>query len=184
KKVFIRSGIRYDYLLEDKKADKYIEELCQHHVSGLLKVAPEHSSKIVLSAMHKAPKEAFIKFVEKFKSANEKLGMKQFLIPYLMSSHPGSDIDEAINLALLLKETGYSPDQIQDFYPTPGTLSTCMYYSGIDPISGREIYVPKGLKEKRKQKALIHFKKPENRDIIKQIFLSRNRMEDYKKLMK
>lgn len=166
KKVFIRSGIRYDYLLADPKCDKYIEELCKYHVSGTLKVAPEHVSARVLSYMHKPPKEDFIKFTRKYKKANEKLGLKQYLIPYLISSHPGSSLEDGVELALFLKEYGFVPDQVQDFYPTPGTLATCMYYTGLNPLTMEEVYVAKSMEEKKMQRALIHFHKKENRGLV------------------
>lgn len=166
KKVFIRSGIRYDYLLADPKCDKYIEEICKYHVSGTLKVAPEHVSDRVLSYMHKPPKEDFIKFTRKYKKANEKLGLKQYLIPYLISSHPGSSLEDGVELALFLKEYGFVPDQVQDFYPTPGTLATCMYYTGLNPLTMEEVYVAKSMEEKKMQRALIHFHKKENRGLV------------------
>ncbi len=166
KKVFIRSGIRYDYLLADPKCDKYIEELCKYHVSGTLKVAPEHVSDRVVSYMHKPPKEDFIKFTRKYKKANEKLGLKQYLIPYLISSHPGSSLEDGVELALFLKEYGFVPDQVQDFYPTPGTLATCMYYTGLNPLTMEEVYVAKSMEEKKMQRALIHFHKKENRGLV------------------
>lgn len=166
KKVFIRSGIRYDYLLADPKCDKYIEELCKYHVSGTLKVAPEHVSDRVLSYMHKPPKEDFIKFTRKYKKTNEKLGLKQYLIPYLISSHPGSSLEDGVELALFLKEYGFVPDQVQDFYPTPGTLATCMYYTGLNPLTMEEVYVAKSMEEKKMQRALIHFHKKENRGLV------------------
>jgi len=166
KKVFIRSGIRYDYLLADPKCDKFIEELCKYHVSGTLKVAPEHISPNVLSHMHKPPKEDFIKFTKKYKKTNERLGLKQYLIPYLISSHPGSTLEDAVELALFLKEYGFVPDQVQDFYPTPGTLATCMYYTGLNPLTMEKVYVAKSMEEKQMQRALIHFHKPENRQTV------------------
>ncbi len=163
KKVFIRSGIRYDYLLADPKCDKFIEELCKNHVSGTLKVAPEHVSQQVLDCMHKSPKEVFVKFSEKYKKTNERLGMKQYLIPYLISSHPGSTLEDAAELAMFLKDYGFVPDQVQDFYPTPGTLATCMYYTELDPLTMKPVYVAKNIEDKKMQRALIHFHKPENR---------------------
>ena len=167
KKVFIRSGIRYDYLLADEKCDEYIQELCRHHVSGTLKVAPEHISDKVLSCMRKPSKDTFTCFVKKYKSANEKLGLKQYLIPYLISSHPGSSLEDAVELALFLKNYGFVPDQVQDFYPTPGTLATCMYYTGLDPFTMRKIHVARTMEEKKMQRALLHFHKKENRAAVK-----------------
>ncbi len=163
KKVFIRSGIRYDYLLADPNCDKFMEELCNYHVSGTLKVAPEHIAPSVLKHMHKPSKEVFLKFCEKYKKTNEKLGKKQYLIPYLISSHPGSTLRDAAELAVFLKDYGFVPDQVQDFYPTPGTLATCMYYTELDPLTMKPVYVAKTLEEKKMQRALIHFHKPENR---------------------
>lgn len=166
KKVFIRSGIRYDYLLADPKCDKYIEELLKYHVSGTLKVAPEHVSPEVLAHMHKPPKEVFVRFAHKYKETNERLGLKQYLIPYLISSHPGSRIEDGAELALFLKKFGFVPDQVQDFYPTPGTLATCMYYTEIDPLTMNKVYVAKTMEEKKMQRALLHFHKRENRDTV------------------
>ncbi len=165
KKVFIRSGIRYDYLLQDKN-DKFLGELCQHHVSGQLKVAPEHVSNKVLRAMGKPPAEVYKRFSEKFYDANKKLGKEQYLVPYLMSSHPGSGLREAIELAVFLKKNNLRPQQVQDFYPTPGTISTAMYHTGVDPMSGEQIYVPKTQKEKAMQRALLQFSKPENYETV------------------
>ena len=166
KKVFIRSGVRYDYLMADSKCDAFIEELCRYHVSGTLKVAPEHVSKNVLGYMHKAPKKVFLEFAAKYKETNKRLGMKQYLIPYLISSHPGSTLKDAVELALFLKEYGFVPDQVQDFYPTPGTLATCMYYTEMDPLTMEPVYVAKTMEEKKMQRALIHFHKRENSRIV------------------
>jgi len=166
KKVFIRSGIRYDYLMADPKADKFIDELVRHHVSGTLKVAPEHISDKVLYYMRKPDKDVFLSFVDKYKKANERLGLKQYLIPYLISSHPGSTLEDAVELALFLKDYGFVPDQVQDFYPTPGTMATCMYYTGIDPMTMKPVYVARDMEEKKMQRALIHYNKPENRGTV------------------
>ena len=165
KKVFIRSGIRYDYLMAEKD-DRFLEELCRHHVSGTLKVAPEHVSNRVLAMMRKPSKEVFLAFGRKYREINERLGLKQYLIPYFISSHPGSTLEDAIELALFLKENGFVPDQVQDFYPTPGTLSTCMYYTERDPFTGERVYVPKDQEEKKMQRALMHFNKTENRELV------------------
>jgi len=165
KKVFIRSGIRYDYVLADKK-DEFLYELCKYHVSGTLKVAPEHVSENVLRLMRKPGKEVFDAFSKKYKDINEKLGLKQYLIPYLISSHPGSTIQDAIELALYLKKGGFVPDQVQDFYPTPGTLSTCMYYAEWDPFTEKPLFVAKTIEEKKLQRGLLHFNKPENRELV------------------
>ncbi len=165
KKVFIRSGIRYDYLMADKD-DTFFYELCKYHISGTLKVAPEHISDKVLYYMRKPEKKVFLEFAEKYKKINEKLGLKQYLIPYLISSHPGSTLDDAIEVALFLKDYGFVPDQVQDFYPTPATLATCMYYTEKDPFTMKPVYVAKNMEEKRMQRALIHYNKPENRNIV------------------
>lgn len=166
KKVFIRSGIRYDYLMADPECDAFIDELCRYHISGTLKVAPEHVSDRVLCYMRKPSKKVFLDFDKKYKAANKKLGKKQYLIPYLISSHPGSTLEDAVELAVFLKEYGFVPDQVQDFYPTPGTLSTCMYYTEIDPLTMKPVYVAKNMGEKRMQRALIHYNKKENRDLV------------------
>lgn len=165
KKVFIRSGIRYDYVMADK-ADAFLRELCKYHVSGTLKVAPEHITERVLYHMRKPAKEVFIAFADKYRRINQQLGLKQYLIPYLISSHPGSTLDDAVELALFLKEYGFVPDQVQDFYPTPATLATCMYYTEMDPFTMEPVYVAKDLEEKKMQRALIHYHKPENRGIV------------------
>ena len=174
KKVFIRSGIRYDYLLADQN-DQFIEELCKHHVSGTLKVAPEHVSNRVLARMRKPSKEVFLEFSKRYKETNERLGLKQYLIPYFISSHPGSTLYDAVELAVFLKKTGFVPDQVQDFYPTPGTLSTCMYYTEQDPFTGEKVYVPKDMEEKRMQRALMHFNKPENKELVRNALLRAHR---------
>ncbi|MEG2323874.1 MAG: YgiQ family radical SAM protein [Anaerovoracaceae bacterium] len=183
KKVFIRSGIRFDYLMADKD-DKFIWELCQHHVSGTLKVAPEHISPRVLAMMRKPAKEVFVEFSEKYKKINEKIGKKQYLIPYLISSHPGSKLEDAIELALFLRETGFVPDQVQDFYPTPGTLSTCMYYTEMDPFTREPVYVAKDMEEKKMQRALIHFHKSENRKLVEKALRKGKRPELINVLLK
>ena len=163
KKVFIRSGIRYDYLMADPDRQVFLEELCRYHVSGTLKVAPEHISPQVLAQMRKPEKELFVRFCEEYKKTNQRLGLKQYLIPYLISSHPGSRLSDAVELALFLKEYGFVPDQVQDFYPTPGTLATCVYYTEMDPFTGEPVYVAKSMEEKKMQRALIHYNRPENR---------------------
>ncbi|MGI6732743.1 MAG: YgiQ family radical SAM protein [Anaerovoracaceae bacterium] len=167
KKVFIRSGIRYDYVMADESGE-FLEEICRHHVSGTLKVAPEHISPRVLARMRKPPKEVFEAFSKRYKEINERTGKKQYLIPYLISSHPGSTLEDAVELALYLKKSGFVPDQVQDFYPTPGTLATCMYYTETDPLTGEKVYVAKDMKEKKLQRALLHFHKKENRPFVKE----------------
>lgn len=165
KKVFIRSGIRFDYLIYDKD-QTFLQELCEHHVSGQLKVAPEHISNAVLEKMGKPGVEVYQKFVKAYKDTNEKLGKKQFLVPYLMSSHPGSALKEAIELAEFLRDLGYMPEQVQDFYPTPSTISTCMYYTGLDPRTMQPVYVAVNPHEKAMQRALIQYRNPKNYDLV------------------
>lgn len=161
KKVFIRSGIRYDYLIEDKD-DEFINELIQYHVSGQLKVAPEHCSAAVLDKMGKPHIEAYKRFQRRFYEITKRKGKEQYLVPYLMSSHPGSTLRDAVELAVFLKENKIHPEQVQDFYPTPGTLSTCMFYTGLDPYTLEPVYVAKDPKEKAMQRALLQYYKPEN----------------------
>ena len=165
KKVFIRSGIRFDYLIYDKK-DDFIYELCKYHISGQLKVAPEHVSNRVLMKMGKPEHSVYEAFTKKYEKVNQQLGMNQFLVPYLMSSHPGSTLKDAVELALYLKKIGHMPEQVQDFYPTPSTLSTCMYYTGLDPRNMEPVYVPKTPKEKQMQRALMQYKNPANYEIV------------------
>lgn len=167
KKVFIRSGIRFDYLMADPD-DAFFRELVEHHVSGQLKVAPEHISDAVLKLMGKPKKAVYEAFVRKYTRLNERIGKKQFLVPYLMSSHPGSTLKEAIELAEYLRDLGYMPEQVQDFYPTPSTVSTVMYYTGIDPRDGREVYVCRNPHEKAMQRALIQYRKPNNYELVKE----------------
>ena len=161
KKVFIRSGIRYDYLMEDK-SDEFITELIKYHISGQLKVAPEHCSAAVLDKMGKPHIEAYKRFQKKFYEITGKAEKKQYLVPYLMSSHPGSTIKEAVELAVFLKENNLHPEQVQDFYPTPGTISTCMFYTGLDPYTMKPVYVAKDPHEKALQRALLQYFMPSN----------------------
>jgi uncharacterized radical SAM protein YgiQ len=165
KKVFIRSGIRFDYLMEEKD-DTFIKELCEHHVSGQLKVAPEHICDAVLKLMGKPENSVYERFKEKFIKTNKMLGKEQYIVPYLMSSHPGSTLKEAVELAEYLRDMGYMPEQVQDFYPTPSTISTCMYYTGLDPKTLEEVYVPKSPHEKAMQRALIQYRNPKNYDLV------------------
>ncbi len=165
KKVFIRSGIRFDYLIADPN-DTFFKELVRHHVSGQLKVAPEHCSAAVLAAMGKPTIETYLKFKKRFYELTKSEGKEQFLVPYLMSSHPGSTMKDAIELSVFLKREGMRPEQVQDFYPTPGTVSTCMYYTGLDPITMQPIYVARTPAEKAEQRALLQYFKPENREIV------------------
>ena len=182
KKVFIRSGIRYDYLMADKDRSRFLEQLCRYHVSGTLKVAPEHISENVLHYMRKPSKKVFVDFCREYKKMNKKLEKKQYLIPYLISSHPGSRLEDAIALALFLKEYKFIPEQVQDFYPTPGTLSTCMYYTEQDPFTGRPVYVAKDLEEKKIQRAMLHYHRPENRKLV-QIGLRKAGREDLEEIL-
>ena len=165
KKVFVRSGIRFDYLMADKD-DTFFYELCKHHVSGQLKVAPEHVSDNVLSKMGKPGNEVFRAFCEKYNRINKELGLKQYMVPYLMSSHPGSTLECAIELAEYLRDINYHPEQVQDFYPTPSTISTCMYYTGVDPRTMEKVYVPTSPHEKAMQRALIQYRNPKNYDLV------------------
>ena len=176
KKVFIRSGLRYDYLIHDQD-DEFFKELCEHHISGQLKVAPEHVSSEVLKKMGKPQKEVYERFVRKYHKINEDLGLKQFLVPYLMSSHPGSNIMDAIELAEYLRDLGYMPEQVQDFYPTPGTLSTCMYYTELDPRTMEKIYVPKSAHDKAMQRALIQYRKPQNYNLVYEALVKAGRTD-------
>lgn len=171
KKVFIRSGIRFDYLIADRD-DTFFRELLKYHVSGQLKVAPEHISDNVLKHMGKPENAVFNRFSEKFYRLNEQMGLKQYLVPYLMSSHPGSTLSDAVELAEYLCRNRINPQQVQDFYPTPGTISTCMFYTGIDPFTMKEVYVPRSPKEKAMQRALLQFRNPDNYEIVKEALLS------------
>ena len=167
KKVFIRSGIRFDYLLADKSR-QFLKELCQYHVSGQLKVAPEHVSDEVLSRMGKPKNKVYRQFVKEYEQMNARLGLKQYLVPYLMSSHPGSTLKDAVELAEYLRDLGYMPEQVQDFYPTPSTISTCMYYTGLDPRTMEPVYVPVSPHEKAMQRALIQYRNPKNYDLVEE----------------
>ena len=165
KKVFIRSGIRFDYLLKEEDGT-FLRELCEYHVSGQLKVAPEHVAAPVLSLMGKPEHKVYEQFTEEFYKMNKKIGKEQYLVPYLMSSHPGSTLKEAVELAEYCRDLGYMPEQVQDFYPTPSTLSTCMYYTGVDPRTMKPVYVPKSPHEKAMQRALIQYRNPELYDLV------------------
>ena len=169
KKVFIRSGIRYDYMLADREYGRaFLKVLCADHISGTLKVAPEHISRGPLSRMHKPGRDVFDRFCAAYEKENRRQHRKQYMIPYFISSHPGSTLEDAVELALYLKETGFVPDQVQDFYPTPGTLATCMYYTETDPLTMEPVYVAKTMHEKKMQRALLHFHKKENRTLVRQ----------------
>ena len=167
KKVFIRSGIRFDYVLADPN-QSFLKELCEYHVSGQLKVAPEHVSDAVLAKMGKPNHSVYEEFCRRYKKMNETLQKKQYLVPYLMSSHPGSTLKEAVELAEYCRDLGYMPEQVQDFYPTPSTMSTCMYYTGLDPRTMEPVYVPKNPHEKAMQRALIQYRDPKNRELVRE----------------
>lgn len=166
KKVFVRSGLRFDYVLLDKHADEFIDELSQYHVSGQLRLAPEHVSDEVLQVMGKPSNDTYQEFVRRFEAANKKLGLKQFVVPYLMSSHPGSTLKEAVELAEFCRDMGFNPEQVQDFYPTPSTISTCIYFTGVDPRTMEEVYCPRTPHEKAMQRALIQYRNPKNRKLV------------------
>ena len=166
KKVFIRSGLRYDYIMADKD-QTFLRELCEHHISGQLKVAPEHVCPYVLDRMGKPRREVYDAFCRRYAQVNQCLGRKQYLIPYLMSSHPGSDLQAAVELACYLRDTGFYPEQVQDFYPTPGTLSTCMFYTGLDPRTMERVFVARSPEEKAMQRALMQFRAPQNQALVR-----------------
>ena len=176
KKVFIRSGIRYDYLLADK-SNEFLDELCRYHVSGQLKIAPEHISPSVLKCMGKPGKEVYLKFMRAFNKKNEEIGLKQFVVPYFISSHPGCTINDAVELAEFLRDTGHHPEQVQDFIPTPGSCSTAMYYSGVDPVTGKKVFVTQNPHEKAMQRALMQYKNPKNRTLVKEALQMANRLD-------
>ena len=174
KKVFVRSGIRYDYVMADKD-NKFMRELIEHHVSGQLKVAPEHVAEEVLEHMQKPAGHTYDRFRQKFFDITEKVGKKQYIIPYLMSSHPGSTLNSAIELAEYLRDIKYQPEQVQDFYPTPGTLSTTMFYTGLDPLTMKPVYVPKSKQEKAMQRALLQYSAPRNYELVHQALVEAGR---------
>ncbi len=174
KKVFVRSGVRYDYaLLDDDPA--FLEELVAHHVSGQLRVAPEHVSDRVLALMGKPRISVYRAFAKRFQELTRRVGKEQYLVPYLMSSHPGSTLEDAIELAEFVRDMGYSPEQVQDFYPTPGTLSTAMYHTGIDPLTGAEVPVPTSPHEKAMQRALIQYRNPKNARLVREALKAAHR---------
>ncbi len=176
KKVFIRSGIRFDYLMCDSD-DTFMREMVEHHISGQLKVAPEHVADPVLQMMGKPDNAVYEKFIQKYKKLNEQMGKKQFVVPYLMSSHPGSTLKEAVRLAEYLRDLGYMPEQVQDFYPTPSTISTCMYYTGLDPRTMKKVYVPVNPHEKAMQRALIQYRNPKNYDLVYEALVAAGRRD-------
>lgn len=176
KKVFIRSGIRFDYVLADKKSN-FLEELCRYHVSGQLKVAPEHVSDRVLKYLGKPGNHVYQEFVRQYRKTNERLKKKQYLVPYLMSSHPGSTLKDAVQLAEAVRDMGYMPEQVQDFYPTPSTISTCMYYTGLDPRTMESVYIPRNAHEKAMQRALVQYRNPDNYELVKEALLKAGRQD-------
>ena len=176
KKVFIRSGIRFDYLLADKN-QTFLKELCKYHISGQLRVAPEHVADEVLTLMGKPQNCVYEKFINEFDKMNKSLHMEQYLVPYLMSSHPGSTMKSAVKLAEYCRDLGYMPEQVQDFYPTPSTISTCMYYTGLDPRTMKEVYTPKNPHEKAMQRALIQYRNPDNYDLVKEALIMTGRKD-------
>lgn len=176
KKVFIRSGIRFDYVMADSN-DEFLKELCEKHISGQLRVAPEHVSDNVLRMMGKPQNSVYEKFIDRYKRVNAKTGKQQYVVPYLMSSHPGSTLKEAVELAEYVRDIGYMPEQVQDFYPTPSTISTCMYYTGVDPRTMKPVYVPHNPHEKAMQKALMMYRKPENYDLVKEALIKVGRQD-------
>ena len=176
KKVFIRSGIRFDYVMADS-SDEFLKELCEKHISGQLRVAPEHVSDNVLRMMGKPQNSVYEKFIERYKRVNAKTGKQQYVVPYLMSSHPGSTLKEAVELAEYVRDIGYMPEQVQEFYPTPSTISTCMYYTGVDPRTMKPVYVPHNPHEKAMQKALMMYRKPENYDLVKEALIKAGRQD-------
>lgn len=176
KKVFIRSGIRFDYCMCDSD-DTFINELCKYHISGQLRVAPEHISDNVLKKMGKPSNDVYEGFLKRYQRINKKTGKEQFVVPYLMSSHPGSTMKEAIELAEYIRDLGYMPEQVQDFYPTPSTLSTCMYYTGLDPATMDKVYTPVSHHEKAMQRALIQYRNPENYELVKEALIKNGRTD-------
>ena len=177
KKVFIRSGIRFDYVLADKKGDDFIEEICRYHVSGQLRVAPEHVSDNVLRLMGKPENSVYKEFITRFDRTNRRLGLDQYAVPYLISSHPGSTLKDAVALAESIRDMGYMPEQVQDFYPTPSTISTVMYYTGVDPRTMEKVYVPSDPREKAMQRALIQYRKPENYELVREALVRAGRQD-------
>jgi uncharacterized radical SAM protein YgiQ len=177
KKVFIRSGLRYDYLMADPANEEFLRELCEHHISGQLKVAPEHISSKVTDLMGKAGKSVYLKFMKAYKRVNQLIGKEQYLVPYFMSSHPGSGLKEAIELAEFIRDLNYRPEQVQDFIPTPGSLSTCIYYTGINPFTNEKVYVAKDINEKKMQRGLMQYRDPKNYQLVYEALTKANRQD-------
>jgi uncharacterized radical SAM protein YgiQ len=163
KKVFVRSGVRMDYVLADPNGREFLEELCRNHVSGQLKIAPEHASPETLRRMRKSPPETTSEFIKMFRGINEKLGKKQFVVPYFMSAHPGCGLEDSLRLVDFMRNENLRPEQAQEFTPTPGSASSCMYHTGIDPMTGESVYAPKDTEERALQRALLQFWAPKNR---------------------
>jgi uncharacterized radical SAM protein YgiQ len=176
KKVFIRSGIRFDYLMLDRD-ETFFRELVEHHVSGQLKVAPEHVSEAVLRLMGKPFNAAYAAFSKRYAELNREAGLRQYLVPYFISAHPGAGLREAVELAEYLRDTGFLPDQVQDFYPTPGTLSTAMYWTGMDPATGDAVHVARGERERAMQRALLQYDKRENRELVREALILADRRD-------
>lgn len=176
KKIFIRSGIRYDYVLYDNR-DDFLKELCKYHVSGQLRTAPEHVSEKVLRLMGKPSIKIYNEFVDRFYNESKKQNKEQYIVPYFISSHPGSSLKESIELAEYIRDMGHMPEQVQDFYPTPGTLSTCMYYTGINPLNGEDVYVPRDMEERKMQRALMQYNKKENYELVLKAFTKEKRLD-------
>ena len=174
KKVFIRSGLRFDYLMLDAD-ETFFRELARHHVSGQLKVAPEHVSDAVLDLMGKPRRAVYEAFAKRYAELNREAGLKQYLVPYFISAHPGAGLREAVELAEYLRDSGFAPDQVQDFYPTPGTLSTAMYRTGLDPATGKAVHVARGERERAMQRALLQYKKPGNRELVREALIAAGR---------
>ena len=177
KKVFIRSGLRYDYLMADPNNEEFLQELCEHHISGQLKVAPEHISPKVTNLMGKSGKNVYLKFMKAYKRVNELIGKEQYLVPYFMSSHPGSGLKEAIELAEFIRDLNYRPEQVQDFIPTPGSLSTCIYYTGVNPFTNEKVYVAKDIHEKKMQRGLMQYRDPKNYHLVYEALTKANRQD-------
>ena len=176
KKVFIRSGIRYDYLLADKKQE-FLDVLCRYHISGLLKIAPEHIAPPVLKRMGKPGKEVYLKFMRAYAKKNKELGLPQYLVPYFISSHPGCTLNNAIELAEFLRDIKHQPEQVQDFIPTPGSAATAMYYSGVDPATGESVFVARHPHDKAMQRALMQYRAPRNRQLVLEALQKAGRMD-------
>jgi radical SAM superfamily enzyme YgiQ (UPF0313 family) len=175
--MFVASGVRYDLILKDTSG-QYLKDLCQYHVGGQLKIAPEHISDRVLKLMHKPPQTEYRKFIEMFKKVNKQLGKDQYLVPYFISAHPGSELNDTIELAEFVRDNlQYYPEQVQNFTPTPMTISTCMYHTGIDPLNKRKVYIPRHTRERRWQRALLQYRDPRNRNLVREALQSCGRVD-------